>query len=179
MKKLLKLNSLYLLAFGVFISVGNCLAETTNSSPVHINADKLEYNSEEKVLYLRGNVIVRHPEGMLVADNATVYQAVDKKETNTTKKNKENKMGSVKRIVAVGNVKMTSKDAVTISDKAVWDGDNQTITLTGGPPITKQEGVLLQADRIIYDIETGNVTFHPSPHIIFDIDDDAKSKFLE
>ena len=179
MKNLLKLNNLYLLAFGIFIFAGSCFAEETNSSPVHINADKLEYNSEEKVLYLRGNVVVRHPEGMLVADNATVYQAIEKKEENKKKDEKKNKMGNIKRIVAVGNVKMTSKDAVTVSDKAVWDGENQTITLTGGPPIAKQPAGYIRAERIIFDMETGNITFHPSPHIIFDIDDDAKSKFLE
>ena len=179
MKNLLKLNNLYLLAFGIFIFAGSCFAEETNSSPVHINADKLEYNSEEKVLYLRGNVVVRHPEGMLVADNATVYQAIEKKEENKKKDEKKNKMGNIKRIVAVGNVKMTSKDAVTVSDKAVWDGENQTITLTGGPPIAKQPAGYIRADRIIYDIETGNITFHPQPHIIFEIDADAKSKFLE
>ncbi len=179
MKNLLKLNNLYLLAFGIFIFAGSCFAEETNSSPVHINADKLEYNSEEKVLYLRGNVVVRHPEGMLVADNATVYQAIEKKEENKKKDEKKNKMGNIKRIVAVGNVKMTSKDVVTVSDKAVWDGENQTITLTGGPPIAKQPAGYIRAERIIFDMETGNITFHPSPHIIFDIDDDAKSKFLE
>ncbi len=178
MKNLLKLNNLSLLAFGIFICAGSCFAEETNSSPVHINADKLEYNSEEKVLYLRGNVVVRHPEGMLVADNATVYQAIDKKEEKE-KKGKKNKMGNIKRIVAIGNVRMKSKDGVTISDKAVWDGENQTITLTGGPPIAKQEAGYIRADRIIYDIETGNITFHPSPRVTFDVDKDVKSKFLE
>ena len=179
MKNLLKLNNLYLLAFGIFIFAGSCFAEETNSSPVHINADKLEYNSEEKVLYLRGNVVVRHPEGMLVADNATVYQAIEKKEENKKKDEKKNKMGNIKRIVAVGNVKMTAPDGVTISEKAVWDGENQTITLTGGPPMAKRDMGYVTADRIIYDMETGNITFHPDPHLIFEIDADAKSKFLE
>ena len=178
MKNLLKLNNLCVLAFGIFIFTGSCLAEKTNTSPVHINADKLEYNSEEKVIYLRGNVRVKHPEGILIADNATVYQTVDKKEKATDKKNK---MGSIKRIVAVGNVRMESKGAVTISDKAVWNGDDQTITLTGGSPkpILKRDDFYTEADRIIYDIEASKITFYPSPHIIFEIDKEAKSKFLE
>ncbi len=179
MKNLLNLNNLYFLVFGIFLYAGSCLAEETNEFPVHINADKLEYNSEEKVLYLKGNVVVRHPDGLLVADNATVYRAIEKKNEKDVK-TKKNKMGNVKRIVAVGNVRMKSEEAMTISDKAVLDSENQTITLTGGPPIAKQEGMgYVQAERIVYDIETGNIKFHPEPKINFSLSNKDKAKFLE
>lgn len=193
MKNLLKLKSLWLLpklttlkllVFGIFIYAGSCLAESTNKVPVHINANKLEYNSDEKVIYLKGNVVVKHVEGTLMADNATVYMVADKKEDTTNKKDKskkkkENKMGSIKRIVAVGNVRMSGSDGMTISDKAVLDEENRTITLTGGPPIAKQEIGYITGERIVFDMETGDFTCYPEPHIIFELDKDARSKFLE
>ncbi len=175
MKNLLNLNCLFLFAVCTFLFAGNCIAESTNEFPVHINSDKLEYNSEEKVLYLKGNVVVRHPEGILVADNATVYQSANDKDGKDTK----SKIGSVKRIVAVGNVRMSSKGAIAISDKAVWDGENNTITLTGGPPIAKQDAVHTQADRIVYDVETGKASFYPNPKIIIGLSKKDKARFLE
>ena len=175
MKNFLKLFNLYFVTLVILLFAGLSFAEETNEFPVHINADKLEYNSEEKVLYLKGNVVVRHPDGILVADNATVYQSTDEKNSKDTK----SKMGNVKRIVAVGNVRMSSKGAMTISDKAVWDGVNNTIILTGGPPIAKQESVYTQADRIIYDIETGKASFYPNPKIIISLSGKDKSRFLE
>jgi len=175
MNNLLNFNNLCFLVLVTFLYAGSCLAEETNEFPVHINSDKLEYNSEEKVLYLKGNVGVRHPEGILVADNATVYQDTDEKEGKDAK----SRMGNVKRIVAVGNVRMSSKGAITISDKAVWDGVNNTITLSGGPPIAKQDAVHTQADRIIYDIETGKASFYPNPKIIIGLSKKDKARFLE
>jgi len=62
--------------FVVFSSV-NLLAVETNATPTRINADKLECDYEQRIVYLRGSVVVRDSKGILKSDNATVYFSND------------------------------------------------------------------------------------------------------
>ncbi len=163
---------------GISLVVVSAFAEETNAVPTRINADKLECDYEERVVYLRGSVVVRDPKGVLRADNATIYfdEGDDKKDGKDGPK-----VGSFRRIVAVGNVRMSSDDKaiVVISDKAVWCKKDNTIILTGGPPIVRQGSLYIKAKRIIYDLDTQKCEFHPEPEVVFHLDDDDKAKFLE
>ena len=183
MKNLLKLNSLCLLVFGIFICASSCFAQINNSCQPRIKAKKIVYNAKKQVTYFKENVVVRHGDVTLVADNATAYQKIEeaKDETDKESKSKNNKeeSGNIKRIVAVGNVRIKTKNILIISNKAVWDKNKQTVTLTGGPPTVKNANGYLTADKILYELNTDNVTFYPNPEIIIGIGKEAKAKFLE
>ncbi len=163
---------------GISIVAASAFAEETNVVPTRINADKLECDYEERVVYLRGSVVVRDPKGVLRADNATVYfdEGDDKKDGKDG-----TKVGGFRRVVAVGNVRMSSDDkaVVIISDKAVWSKKDNTIILTGGPPMVRQGSLYIKAKRIIYNLDTQKCEFHPEPEVVFQLDDDDKAKFLE
>jgi len=155
-------------------------AETkTSDTPTRINADKLQFDYEEKVAYLRGSVVVRDTKGVLKADNATIYFTKDK---NKKKKDSTTPdVGNFTRIVAVGNVKMSSSDKniIVVSEKAVWNKKDNTIVLTGGPPMVKQGPAYIKAERIVFDISTQNIDFKPSPEMVFEVSATEKNKFFE
>ncbi len=169
--------------FVVFSSV-NLLAVETNATPTRINADKLECDYEQRIVYLRGSVVVCDSKGILKSDNATVYFSNDK-----DKKNKKSgsslesasDVGSFSRVVAVGNVVISSDDKAVVitSDKAVWNKKDNTITLTGGPPMVKQGPAYIKAERIIYDLTTQKCDFYPSPQMVFQVSPSEKAKFFE
>ena len=163
----------------VFSSM-NLFAAKTNSVPTRINADKLECDYEENIFYLRGSVVVRDQKGILKADNATVYFDKDKGNNKSSLDSASN-VGSFSRVVAVGNVRMSSnnKSIVVISDKAVWNKKDNTIILTGGPPMVKQGPSYIKAKRIVYDLTTQKCDFYPDPQMVFTVPASQKTKFFE
>jgi len=84
-------------------------------------------------------------------------------------------------VVAVGNVVISSDDKAVVitSDKAVWNKKDNTITLTGGPPMVKQGPAYIKAERIIYDLTTQKCDFYPSPQMVFQVSPSEKAKFFE
>lgn len=154
----------------------------TNMVPTRINADKMNFDYENHVIYLRGHVVVADPQGMLYADNATVYLEKKEKESEGETENLavDDSVGSFYRVVAFGNVRMSAEENVAICNKAVWDKENNTIVLTGGPPMLKQGSSYIEATRIVYQIDTKQVEFHPNPRVVFnDLDEETKNKFLK
>jgi len=163
----------------VFSSI-NLFAAESNSVPTRINADKLECDYEEGIVYLRGSVVVRDQKGILKADNATVYFDKDKGKSSSSL-DSASSVGSFSRVVAVGNVRMSSnnKTIVVISEKAVWNKKDNTIVLTGGPPMVKQGPSYIKATRITYDLTTQKCDFYPDPQMVFSVPDSEKTKFFE
>ncbi len=158
-------------------------AAETNTTPTKITADKLECDYEERVVYLRGSVVVRDAKGILKSDNATIYfnKSKDEKKSNDSSNASTPDVGSFTRIVAVGNVRMSSADKaiVVISEKAVWSKKDNNIVLTGGPPMVKQGPSYIKAKRIIYDLTTQKCDFKPDPQVVFQVPESEKTKFLE
>jgi len=156
--------------------------------PTRINADKMNFDYSEGVIYLRGHVVVADPQGMLYADNATVYLEKNNEEENAESDSEKDKneniqidenIGTFYRVVAFGNVRMTTDDRAVISNKAVWDREKNTIVLTGGPPMLKQGASYIEATRIVYNISTGQTEFFPNPRVVINnIDQETKNKFL-
>ena len=183
MKMTCKSSILITICWIAVFSSMNLFAEKTNSVPTRINADKLECDYEENIVYLRGSVVVRDTKGILKADNATIYfgdkDSKNKKESSSL--DTASNVGSFSRVVAVGNVRMSSnnKAIVVISKKAVWNKKENKITLTGGPPMVKRGSSYIKAERIIYDLTTQKCDFYPSPEIVFVVQDDEKTKLFE
>lgn len=149
---------------------------STNLVPTVITADKMEYDYEEQVAYLKGRVVVRDERGSLAADNATVYFERDKSGDIAAAASAEG--ANFQRVVAYGNVKMQSGDRVAIAEKAVWNRAESKIVLTGGPPMVKQGSSYIKAERITFDVKTQRFEFYPSPEIVFQASEEEKQRFL-
>ncbi|MCX7848367.1 MAG: hypothetical protein N2595_10105 [bacterium] len=150
---------------------------STNLVPTVITADKMEYDYEEQIAYLKGRVIVRDERGSLAADNATVYFERDKSSDSTSPASSD--VGNFQRVVAYGNVKMQSGDRIAIADKAVWNRAEAKIVLTGGPPMVKQGTSYIKAERITFDIKSQRFEFHPNPEIVFQASEEQKQRFMQ
>lgn len=166
----------------LFIGIGSRESfAQTNLVSTRINADKMSLDYDQGIIYLQGNVIVADPNGMLYADNATVYlEREEDAEDVSAPIQVQSGMGSFYRVVAMGNVRMTASDRSAISDKAVWDRETNTIVLTGGPPMLRQGSSYIEATRIIYYVHTQLVEFYPDPRVVIhDIDDETKARFFQ
>ena len=95
-----------------------------------ISSDKLEFDYQDFVAHFEGNVKVVDPQFVLTADRILVYF------------DKEAKTNEVRRLDAVGNVKVTSEDRAGSCGRAIYTRATQSIALTQNPVVSKGENVL-------------------------------------
>jgi lipopolysaccharide transport protein LptA len=185
--KILTVSLPILAALCLAFSTGVHAADKEETVKTTINADKLEYDIEENVAYLRGSVVVQDANGSLRADNATVYfkEKKDDKKPEPDKKedkaitSKNPKVGDFYRVVALGNVLITVEDRQVSAQKAIWDRKTNKIILTGGPPMAKQGLSLIRATRIVYNVETQTIEFYPDPEVVLNPSDADRKKFMD
>jgi lipopolysaccharide transport protein LptA len=168
-----------LIATACHFLAGTAVAEETNLVPTRINAERMEFDYEDGVIYLRGRVVVRDEQGTLAADNATVYLESKGSKEEGPENMIGRDVGGFTRVVAVGNVKMTVENRVAVSNKAVWNREEQTIVLTGGPPLLQQDASFIRATRIVFHTDTQKCDFYPNPEVVFQVSDEDRERFAQ
>ena len=119
------------------------LSLTSRKDPIHIRSHDLEFFYEEKRIQYRGNVVVTQGDMTLKSDRLTVlYEDPAPAATNTADQQR------IKRIVADGNVEITSGGRRATSRKAIFNQQKRTVTLRGNAVL--QEG----PNRVKGDIVT-------------------------
>ena len=116
------------------------------SEPIEIEADILEVRQNEGIATFRGNVDAVQGDMTLTSDVLDVYYS-------STSGNAEGD-GSIQRIVATGNVVVTSPREVATGREGVYDLQTRTIVLTGDVVLTR-EGNVLRGSQLEVDMETG------------------------
>ena len=102
------------------------------SLPIEITADSLEVQQEQQIAIFRGNVDAVQGEISLRADELIVhYRAGGDSETN-----------AVSRIVAEGNVLLSSPTETASGDRGVYNVDEDTIELIGSVVLTRGANIL-------------------------------------
>ena len=126
-------------------TLADSLSLTSRKDPIHIRSHDLEFFYEEKRIQYRGNVVVTQGDMTLKSDVLTVlYEDPTPIPTasDTTVRQR------LKRIVAEGNVEITSGERRATSRRAVFNEEKRTVTLRGNAVL--QEG----ANQVKGDIVT-------------------------
>lgn len=97
-------------------------------APVHIISDNLEADNKAHTITFSGNVVAKRDDATLYADSMTVFL--------------NEKMDTMIKIEAVGNVRVSQKDRFATGDKGeYWDAE-QKVILTGNPKVWQGENVV-------------------------------------
>ncbi len=152
---------------------------TTSDQPIHVVSDSLEVDNKTQVAVFIGAVKATQGDVTIVSDKLEVYYDRDAPDEPKKKGEAEGGAtgimdggGKVRKVVALGHVKITQKDRVAVGRKAtywaggrkmllegkatVWRGQNQV----SGEKIT----VFLDQDRAVVHGEPGKrvaVTIQP------------------
>lgn len=113
---------------------------TANDKEIRITADKLETFNDKNLAVFSGNVHATQADTVIDSDRLEIYY--DRQENTETAgskpkkpdKNpapKEGEKGSVKRVVAIGGVKIRSGDRLATTEKAEYTSETGIIVLTG------------------------------------------------
>jgi len=125
---------------------GEVLAAGEVEPPINITADQMEYLSEKGVVVFKGNALAVREDVTISAEKMTV----------TLSEEGERGSGTVKRIVAAGDVNLrqrvpgTETERFAKGDKGVYEAEGRVITLTGKPRVWEGKNVITGEKMTFY-----------------------------
>ena len=118
-----------------------------SDSPIHITADRMESNQEQKIITFEGHVFVQQDDLNITSNHLKVVllpgDKVEKTPASGDKVEKTAATGEatpsqrIDYIEFEGDVKVTSKDRLATANKAIFYQKEQKITLHGRPVVTQ------------------------------------------
>jgi len=126
----------------------------TSDSQMTVDYDK-------KVAYLTKNVVIETKGGKLLSDKAEVYFSDIE--------------GGVKRVKAIGSVKILYEGKNSTSEIAEYFTKNEKLVLTGNPQIRKGKN-LYTAEKIVIFSKENRVEFKPKAKLIISYDKQNKNQ---
>ena len=112
--------------------------EMNQKDPIYISADWMEVDQKKNTITYKGSVVMVQADMTMRSEILTaVYDP---------------EMKRMKQIVAEGKVNATQGDRVATGDKAVFDDQAKTVTLTGNP-VMRQGNNQVSGIRVIYFME--------------------------
>ena len=150
-----------ILSSGIFAEE---LAPKKNTSQtdekIQIVADKLITNSAEKLADFMGNVRASQGSLVITSERLRIYYRDD------PGRNKDQTGGqeSIQRVVASGNVQISSEKYKAETDQAEYDPDTQVLVLTGeNSTVTSGENILTGSKITVFR-KNGQIKVESSPH---------------
>ncbi len=100
----------------------------------HVTSDTMISERKAGFVEFSGHAAANDGNSVIKADSIKVFLYTPQEQK---KRKREKKQGTIKKIVASGNVRYTTGNKKAFSDKAVYTTDNEIIVLTGKAPIVK------------------------------------------
>jgi lipopolysaccharide export system protein LptA len=97
------------------------------SEPIQIVADELISFNEEKYAEFIGNVKVTQGEFTITSDKLRIYYRGELLDTEK----KDSEEDAIRKIIATGNVRITSEQYTAEAEKAEYDTTTMTVVLSG------------------------------------------------
>ena len=117
---------------------GGTAFEFNRKDPIYINSDWMEFDQTKGTITYKGRVVTTQGDMTLRSETLTADYGPDMKQ--------------IKQIVAEGKVNVTQGNRVATGEKAVFDDQAKTVTLTGNP-IMRQGNSQISGSRVIYFVE--------------------------
>jgi len=130
-----------------------------DTEQIQIVADSLITNNAEKFAEFEGDVQASQDDIVINSERLRVYY----KDDLALHKDQSGSQGSIKRIVASGNVRISSEKYTAITDRADYDLATRVLVLTGeNSTVTSGKNVLTGSKFIVYR-ESGQIKVESSP----------------
>ncbi len=129
-------------------ATGAGIGKHDTDQPIEISADSLEVLQDDETAIFRGNVDVVQGKLRLRANELKVHYRSKKKGGG------KGKSGSIQRIVARGQVSVSSPNESAKGDNGVYDVEAAEITLTGKVVLKRGQNVI-RGRRLVLHLATG------------------------
>lgn len=108
-----------------------------SGSPLHIASDRMEVMQKERMILFEGHVEVRQDDLSITAARMRVFAAASGKEKDRDKDPQDAMMEKIDRIEVEGDVRISQRDKLATSDKAVYYHQDRKIVLMGRPVVSQ------------------------------------------
>ena len=112
--------------------------EFNKKDPIFITSDWMEVDQKKNTISYKGRVVTVQAEMTMRSETLTAYY--------------DPEMKQVKQIIAEGKVNATQGNRVATGQKAVFDDQAKTVTLTGSP-VMRQGNSQVSGAKIVYFVE--------------------------
>ncbi|GAB6176633.1 hypothetical protein JCM16814_15240 [Desulfobaculum senezii] len=123
---------------GVLVAASLAFAAAADTVPTKITSQKTVYDESGKTVVFTGDVLVTRPDMKIWSDKMTVH---------LTPSNTPDTPGTIRKIVATGNVRLKREGKTGTCRKAVYTAEDGLLTLTGKPVLKDGENSI--AGKII------------------------------
>ena len=127
---------------------------------IQIVADKLITNSAEKYADFIGDVQASQGSLMITSERLRIYYREDADRNQNQIGGRE----SIKRVVASGNVQVSSEKYTAETAQVEYDPDTQILVLTGENSVVKSGKNILTGSKISVNRKSGQIKVEGSPH---------------
>ncbi|HEU5464447.1 MAG TPA: lipopolysaccharide transport periplasmic protein LptA, partial [Candidatus Binatia bacterium] len=117
---------------------GGSSFEFNKKDPIYITSDWMEVDQKKNTISYKGRVVTVQNDMTMRSEVLTAYY--------------DPEMKRLKQIVAEGKVNATQGNRVATGDKAVFDDEAKTVTLTGSP-VMRQGNSQVSGVKVVYYIE--------------------------
>jgi lipopolysaccharide export system protein LptA len=112
--------------------------EFNKKDPIYITSDWMEVDQKKSTITYKGRVVAVQGDMTMRSETLTAHYDADMKQ--------------IKQIVAEGKVNATQGNRLATGEKAVFDDQAKTVTLTG-KPVMRQGNSQVSGTRVIYYVE--------------------------
>jgi len=112
--------------------------EINKNDPIYITADWMEVDQNKNTITYKGRVVTVQSDLTMRSETLTAYYDPESKQ--------------MKQIVAEGKVNATQGNRVATGDKAIFDQQAKTVTLTGNP-VMRQGNSQVSGNKVVYFME--------------------------
>jgi lipopolysaccharide export system protein LptA len=117
---------------------GGTSFEFNKKDPIYITSDWMEVDQKKNTISYKGRVVTVQNDMTMRSEVLTAYY--------------DPEMKRLKQIVAEGKVNATQGNRVATGEKAVFDDEAKTVTLTGSP-VMRQGNSQVSGVKVVYYIE--------------------------
>lgn len=117
---------------------GGTAFQTSKKEPIFITSDRMEMDRKKNTITYNGRVVAVQADMTMRSEVLTAHYNPDMKQ--------------LREVIAEGKVHVTQGERVATGSKAVFNGKDQTITLTGDP-VVREGNNQVSGSRIIFFIE--------------------------
>ena len=133
-------------------------SEPAENEPIQIVANELISYNDEKYAEFIGNVKVTQGKLTITSEKLIIHYEGELLDNEKKSSNEE----ILKKIIAVGNVKIDSEDYHAEADKAEYDRTAKTVVLSGKNTKVVSGKNSITGSKIIYNQESGQVKVESS-----------------
>lgn len=159
------------LAFALCVSpawAAKTMEPSSSDQPIHVVSDSLEVDNKTQVAVFIGAVKATQGDVTIVSDKLEVYYDKDAKEQPKKEKGEEGSPGimdgggKVRKVIALGHVKITQKDRVAVGRKATYWAGGRKILLEGKSTVWRGQNQV-SGEKITVFLDQDRALVHGAP----------------